>query len=282
MTKADGDMSRKNGAAAQGGRSRVELIPARRHARLLEILNTRGAASIRELASDLGSSSSTVRRDLEYLAEKGALIRSFGGAAIVGPSSTFEPDADIASHFERDEKRMIGRFAAGLISPGQSVIFDSSSTVLEAAQCLVERGIAATGVTNDLRIARVLGTAERMQVVVLGGTVRPRSATLIGEAAEQQLANLHLDVALLGTHAITGDVLSETSLEVARVKRAMIAGALRTIVLADHTKFRDPAFSTICRARDIAAVITTRQADAADLAALKDAGLQVLFADGGV
>jgi DeoR family transcriptional regulator, aga operon transcriptional repressor len=114
----------------------------------------------------------------------------------------------------------------------------------------------------------------------LGGTARPHSATLLGEAAENQLGELHVDLALMGTHAITGDLLSETSLEVARVKRAMIKAARRTIVLADNTKFREPAFATICRATDISAVITTHKSDQAAVAALKDSGAEVYLVDG--
>lgn len=270
------------GSATRPSR-RVELIPAQRHARLLEILGVKRAASVHELAELVGGSESTVRRDLEYLAERGALVRSFGGAAInEAATSTFEPDSEIAEHIEHAEKQAIGRYAAQHIAAGQSVIFDSSSTVLEAARAFVERKIPATGVTNDLGIARVLASAAgagSVQLVVLGGTVRPRSATLLGEAAERQLAELHVDLALMGTHAITRDLLSETSLEVARVKRAMIKAARRTIVLADHSKFRDPAFATICRAADVSAVMTTRRSDADALAALQESGVEIFLTD---
>jgi DeoR family transcriptional regulator, aga operon transcriptional repressor len=260
--------------------ARVELIPAQRHARLLEVLRVRRAASIRDLVELLGGSASTIRRDLEYLAELGALTRTFGGAAInASASTTFEPDSDIAVHLERAEKELIGRYAAGLISANESVIFDSSSTVLEAARAFVERGVAATAVTNDLGIARVLNTAPSLRLVVLGGTVRPRSGTLMGEPAERLLGDLHTDLALVGTHAITGDVLTETSIDLARVKRAMIHAARRTFVLADHTKFREPAFATICRTVDVTGIVTTRKADAAALARMREAGLDVRLAD---
>ncbi len=282
MTKRDIRSRSSARAANQSGaaRGRVELIPAERHARLLEILRVRRAASIRELADLLGGSASTVRRDLEYLAERGALIRSYGGAAVnEATTSTFEPDAEIAEHLEHAEKQVIGRYAAGLIAPGQSVIFDSSSTVLEAARAFAERSVPATAVTNDLGIARVLAAARDVRVVVLGGTVRPRSGTLFGEPAERLLRDLHVDLALLGTHAITGDVLTETSLDVARVKRAMIEAARRTVVLADHTKFREPAFATICRANEVSAVVTTRKSDRAALARLREAGIDVHVTD---
>jgi DeoR family transcriptional regulator of aga operon len=285
MTKRGNIPSSSDPAAgpSRAHRSRVGMIPAERHARLLEILRIRRAASIHELTGLLGGSASTVRRDLEYLAERGALTRSFGGAALnETAASTFEPDAEIAEHLEHAEKQIIGRYAARLIVPDQSVIFDSSSTVLEAARAFAESSVPATAVTNDLGIARVLGSARDVRVVVLGGTVRPRSGTLLGEPAERLLRELHVDLALLGTHAITGDVLTETSLDVARVKRAMITTARRTVVLADHTKFREPAFATICTANEVSAVITTRKAGRAALSQLRETGIEVHLADGSV
>jgi len=256
------------------------MIPAERYARLLEALRARGAASIRELAHLVGGSASTVRRDLEYLADRGALVRTFGGAALDrAAAATYEPDAEIAAHLEHEEKQAIGRHAATLIEPNQSVIFDSSSTVLEAARAFIERGIPATAVTNDLAIARLLASAANVRLVVLGGMLRTRSATLCGEPSERMLAEMHADVALLGTHAITADVFTETSPEVARVKRAMIRAASRSIVLADHTKFGAPAFADICRAADVSALVTTSRAASAALAPLRDAGIEVQVID---
>jgi DeoR family transcriptional regulator of aga operon len=271
---------RSSKAALRSSHPRVELIPAQRYARLLEVLRVRRAASIRELVDLLGGSASTVRRDLDYLAKRGALTRAFGGAALnASASSTFEPDAEIAEHLERAEKELIGRYAAGFVESGESVILDSSSTVLEAARAFAERRVPATVVTNDLGIARMFGLNADVHVIVLGGVIRPHSATLLGEPAERLLGELHADLALLGTHAITGDVLTETSLDVARVKRAMIRAARRTFVLADHTKFREAAFTTICRAADVTGIVTSHKADGAALAPLRDAGVDVRIAD---
>lgn len=271
--------TRRSGAARN---ARVDLIPAQRHARLLEILRVRGAASIRDLADLLGGSASTVRRDLDRLAAHGALTRTYGGAALKdGAMSTFEPDAAVAEYLEHDEKQRIGRHAALLIKPGQSVIFDSGSTVLEAARAFSQRGVPATAVTNDLGIARVMADFPDVRLVVLGGTLRPRSSTLFGEAAERFLGELHVDLALIGAHSITGDLLTETSLEIARIKRSIVRAARRTLVLVDHTKFRMPAFAHVCRASEVTGIVTSRGADAGVVALWRDAGLEVHLVDVG-
>ena len=68
------------------------LIPAARQARILDHLKSRGVVAITELASAIGVSSSTVRRDLDELAAVGQLRRTHGGAVALGAvRTTFEP-----------------------------------------------------------------------------------------------------------------------------------------------------------------------------------------------
>ena len=70
---------------------RVEIIPAKRRAMILERLRRDGAASILELSKEIGASASTIRRDLEQLTEGGYLERTHGGALFVPPlQATFD------------------------------------------------------------------------------------------------------------------------------------------------------------------------------------------------
>lgn len=255
---------------------RPELIPAQRRAVILERIRQRGAASVQDLAETTGISISTVRRDLEHLEERGYLERAHGGALIQKHlQSTFEPESAIAAAFAQPEKAAIGHAAATTLSSGESVIFDSSSTVLAAAQACVDRGLALTAVTNDLGIGQVLATAPKSRVVVLGGTLRPGSLTLVGDPGQAFLANLSADIAFIGVHAIADGALTETSLEAAAIKRAMIGAARRVVLLADSSKFRPAAFCRICGIQAVHAVITDDRADPESVAWLRDAGLSV-------
>jgi DeoR family transcriptional regulator, aga operon transcriptional repressor len=244
---------------------------------MLEHIRKRGGASIQELSEAIGISLSTVRRDLEHLEERGYLERSHGGALIQTQlQSTFEPEAEITAEFDRLEKESIGLAAAATLHSGASVIFDSSSTVLAAARASVERDIALTAVTNDLGVGQALSASSRIRVLCLGGTVRPESLTVLGEPGESFLGNLRVDVAFIGTHAISGLALTETSLEAAAMKRAMIAAARRIVLLlADASKFGAAAF---CKIYDLIAVhelITDDRADPAEIARARDLGLEV-------
>jgi DeoR family transcriptional regulator of aga operon len=257
--------------------ARPPLIPAARQARILDHLKSRGVVAIAELAATIGVSPSTVRRDLDELAAVGQLRRTHGGAVALGAArTTFEPAPAIAQHAHPAAKRAIGAAAAALVEPGQSVVFDSSSTVLEAARAVVARGLAITAVTNDLRIAAVLAELPHIRVIVPGGTLRPGSHTLTGEPGTGFARGLAADIALLGAHAIADGTVSETSIEVAGIKQAMAEGARRLAVLADASKFGAVAF---CKVRTLSGgdlVVTDDALDAAARRMLAARGIEVL------
>lgn len=256
------------------------MIAAQRRARILDLVRLEGAAAIADLAQAIGVSPSTVRRDLDFLMRKGYLVRSHGGAMLAEAARTaFEPAREIGAHRAQAAKRAIGRWVAARLEAGQSVIFDSSSTVLEAAQAVVARAIPLTACTNDLATAAVLARAERIHLVVMGGSVRPGSLTLVGEPGRSLLAQLHVDVALIGIHSLAAGRLSETSLDVAAMKRAMIDCAASVWVLADSTKFDHPAFCDVCPWQAAQRVVTDAGIAARDREALREAGLQVDVAE---
>lgn len=258
------------------GRGRVEMIPAKRRALILERLKRDGAAAIQELSEAVGASASTVRRDLEHLVKQGALERTHGGALLQRTDhATFEPEIAIAAQFARAEKEAIGAAVAAELQPGQSVIFDASTTVLAVARGVAARRLPLTAVTNSLAIAQVLADVPEVHLVVPGGTVRRGSLTLVGRPGEDFLRTIHADIALLGTHAITGTTLTETSLEVAAMKRAMITAARRVLVLADSSKFTTPSFCTICDASEVSEIVTDDGIDPAHLTGLRALNLAV-------
>lgn len=258
------------------GGTRQDRLPVRRQALILDHLRRHGAASIHDLAAAIGTSVSTIRRDLDRLEARRALTRAHGGAVLPAePHATFEPASDLAAQLARAEKRMIGAAAADMLEPGESVIFDSGTTVLCAAQAVIARAIPLTAVTNDLGIAQVLAQSAAIRVTVSGGTVRHGSLTLLGDPGRDFLAGLHADTLLLGTHTVSGTVITDTSIEIAAVKRAMVRAARRVVLLADASKFRRPAFCTICDLGEIDALVTDDGADAAALDAARARGVAV-------
>lgn len=235
------------------------LLPAQRRQRIVDFLRVHGAVTLGQLEQALGASLSTLRRDLDTLAAEGVVDRTHGGALLRQQApeyATFEPEPEAAAELSPREKAAIGQAAAEALLPRQSVIFDSGTTVLEAARAAVRRQIPLTAVTNDLVIAQVLGKSPQIQVHMLGGLLRPGSTTIIGQTLVDQASALRADVLLMGAHAVTDHVISETSAELAAVKRALMKAANSTRLLVDSSKFRPRAFMQIAALDDVGELIT--------------------------
>jgi DeoR family transcriptional regulator of aga operon len=233
------------------------MLPVQSRQRIVEFLRRHGAVTLQQLEQALHVSMSTLRRDLDALAAEGEVDRTHGGALLRHQEySTFEPDHTAAAELSPREKRAIGQAAADGLRPRQSVIFDSGSTVLEAARAAVQRSIPLTAVTNDLAIAQLLGSSAQIQVHVLGGLLRHGGNTLTGDALIEGARAIGADVLLMGIHAVTDGELTETNPEVAAVKRALLRAATSKRLLVDASKFRPRTFMRVASVTELDEVIS--------------------------
>jgi DeoR family transcriptional regulator, aga operon transcriptional repressor len=259
-----------------GTSKRVELIPAKRRALILEHLRANGAASIFELAEEIGGSPSTIRRDLEHLTQAGYLERTHGGALLMSDMrASHEGDYPLNAQLAKPQKHAIGLEAAKRLQPHESVIFDSSSTVFEAAKAAAELKLPLTVVTNSLEIAMLASAVPDWKVIVPGGTVKPGSTLLTGDPGEEFFRRIHADICLTGSHSVHGKILTDSTMEVASLKRAMIRSARKSILLIDGTKFRPPAFSPFAELTDMAEIITDDGISPENLAAMRSYEVKV-------
>ena len=128
-----------------------DALPGRRRALLTDFINDRGQATVAELAEIFGVSTDTVRRDLDWLAQQGAVARTYGGA--VTPSGFASNDtaySDRAS-VHQHAKRAIGAATAVRIADGETVLVNGGTTTLAVARALGARR-NLTIVTNNLKL----------------------------------------------------------------------------------------------------------------------------------
>jgi DeoR family transcriptional regulator of aga operon len=259
--------------------TRVSLIPAQRHAEILQVLKAYRAASVQQLAIRIGASVSTIRRDLETLEQSGLLERSFGGASLRPHAlATLETGQAVAQHIARSEKEAIARKALTLMKPHQAVILDSGSTMVEVARAIARDPLPLTVITNDLTVGQILSEVARIRLLVTGGTVRPGSSTLLGAPGEDLLATVRADIAFVGAHAVGETGLSETSLDVVRIKQAIMRASRRSVIVADNSKFGEPSVFHAGPWMPGTVLITDDRVAPHHLAALREAGVEVLIA----
>lgn len=140
---------------------------------------------------------------------------------------------------------------------------------MEAARTAAERGIPLTIVTNSLDIAQLCASVGSWRVIIPGGSVRPGFMNLAGQPGEDFIKSIHADLCLVGATAVSGTLLTDSSLEVASMKRTMISSARKSILLVDSSKFTVAGFTTLCDVSELDEVITDSAISPDALAALR-------------
>jgi DeoR family transcriptional regulator of aga operon len=234
---------------------------------ILDRVSERGSVDVNDLASALGVSGATVRRDLQTLSSGKLLVRTHGGAV-----ARLVDAGDGAGHLA--EKRRIGAAAAALVDHGAVVGFTGGTTALEVARALAHR-TDITFVTNAINIASELVGRPGLRLVVIGGIVRS-SFELVGPAAEAMLANYHLDIAFIGVDGLTPQEGCTTHDEMeAQTDLAFLRRARRSVVVADSSKIGKVTFARICTVTDVDDIVTDRGITDEQLLSLSAAGAQV-------
>jgi DeoR/GlpR family transcriptional regulator of sugar metabolism len=174
-------------------------------------------------------------------------------------------------------KQRIGQAAAGLVRDGETLIINGGSTTLAFARELGARR-DVTIVTNNLRVPAAVPLGTVRDLYVLGGQYRFESQVTIGAVGFATVPSISADTAVIGVGGITVDGLSTTLLVEAEMMRAMIGSAIRTIVVADASKFGHSSFAQIVSLEHVE-ILVTDQPPPDDLAqALAEAQVQVLLA----
>ena len=193
-----------------------------------------------ELVRSMEVSESTVRRDLDHLHEAGILRRTHGGAIAVGEPVAL-PAFDDRTVRQVGEKAKIGRAMAALIADGQTVLLDGGTTTLEVARNLVDRSVQV--VTNSVPIASLFASRPKVDLVLLGGYVYPKTGVALGSITQQALQGLHVHRLIMSVGGLTDRGLFNGNLLLVETERAMMRCADETNVVADHTKFGQQALA---------------------------------------
>jgi DeoR/GlpR family transcriptional regulator of sugar metabolism len=246
-----------------------------RRERLRELVQSRGFAALGELSESLEVSESTVRRDLEQLEREGVVRRTHGGAFWTG-----EPDTMRIFQTRRDDywpaKAAIGQTAAALIEDHDTILLDGGSTTYELARHLVGRPLQV--VTNSLPVAHLLSSSESIDLVMIGGCVRGRTAVAIGPMADSMLHSINVGRAFLSVAGITDRGYFNSNMMLVESEKAMLASADQAIVVADSSKFGKVSLSRLCGLHEVNAVVTDTSIDSKWKEQLDLAGVELVLA----
>ncbi|WP_432398557.1 DeoR/GlpR family DNA-binding transcription regulator [Pseudarthrobacter sp. L19] len=225
-----------------------------RRQEIVELIEEQGFQSVTTLAQIYGVDGSTIRRDLERLADEKKIRRTHGGAAPVEA-----PSPARVSPLESKEKEAIGAATADRILENQTVLLDSGTTCLEVARHLNHSRL--TVVTHDLLVGIEISRKPRINLVFIGGELLPGSTSMWGPASLQQLENMRVNVAVFGAGAVMDDGIYASSSYSIELKRKMRSVAGEAFFVADSSKFGREALFKVFGFEDFTAGITDEGID---------------------
>ena len=253
------------------------MLKAERWDLIEKCIEEKGYASSADLIERTATSKATIRRDLISMAEAGLISLTHGGAIStmhkLSPEDSYE-DKNITNS---EEKNRIAELTASLIEPGSKIIIDSGTTTLKLVPYL--RKIPnLTVITNDVNIACCLYNSSNIEVVMIGGSVRPGYCTVIGSYAEHQIENLSADLCIIGADSINDKGIFIANINEVGVKEKIVKASNSAIVVADHGKLGRKNFAKVCTLNDIDTIVTGKEAEKLSCSKNIESKCSLLFA----
>ena len=206
-------------------------IVQKRRDDIMVMIQKLGNVTMEQLKNEFNVSDITLRRDLQYWEDRGAILRHHGGAKLVQQMVNHNN-----TNFTNDRyKQAIAKYAASFIDEGDTVFINTSSTALLVISYIV--GKHCTVITNNAK-ALLVKHDPMVSIVLAGGELRFPKEAMVGDFALNNLNRVLANKCFLGCSGISADdgittaILSETAVNETMLKRTT---GLK-FVLCDYTK----------------------------------------------
>jgi len=242
---------------------------------ILNLLAGRGRMEVSALAQALGVSPVTVRKDLDELERRGVLRREHGFAVFGGSD---DMNNRLAWHYEK--KRRIAGKAAGLVSPGETVMIESGSCCALLAEEIARTKPGATIITNSAFIAGYIRRIEGARVVLLGGDFQNDAQVMVGPILKTCAAQFYVRTLFVGADDYS-DKLGFMASDHLRVQavRDMAAQAERVVVVTESSKFGRTSTVPLALPGGVCGVVTDSVLPPEAERLLAEAGIRVFKAE---
>lgn len=258
---------------------------AEREQLILQLLQQRGFVAFQELDNHLDASPATLRRDLDKLETSGRIVRVRGGARLAQPQAA-DTNGDV-QHLRgipfhqniarnTDAKRAIGRAAAALCRPRESVIIDGGSTTLQ--MCGYLDALELQVLTNSLHIINALLPQPSTRIAIPAGTLFREQNIVLSPFDDDGMSDYRASRMFMGAAAVGRHGVMQTDLILAQSERRLLERADELILLVDGSKFQAPAGHVVCPLKEVDTVITDESISAEHAQLLKDNGIKLIVA----
>lgn len=256
------------------------MLAVERRKRIIEMITQKKSVLVQELSRQFEVTEETVRRDLEKLEQQGILVRTYGGATLVG-ESVEEVSVEVRQSINIIGKDLIGMAAAELIEEGETIFLDASTSSLSVAKYIKNRkGI--TVITNAEKVVVELSNSESINVICVGGILRKTSMSYVGRVTETTiLNNFYANKTFFSCRGVTlNRGLTDSNEQEAEVKKAMLQCSDQVIFLCDHSKLGKLGVPILAPLEQVDHLVTDKPLDDEWQNALANLNISVTVANG--
>lgn len=259
------------------------LHHAKRSDRLVAILDAverHQELRLSDLATQLGASPATIRRDVSSLAEQALVVRTHGGVRAVGTSS--EIPVNLRDGHNRDAKKAIAEAVVSLLPPGRQAIALTGGTTTAEVLRLLHHRRDLTIITNSVSLALEAASQGQSRVLIAGGILRPNSLELVGSLAEATFRQINVGTAIVGSDGVSlsGGLTTHDEVE-AHTNQTMVERAQRVIAVADGSKVGRITLARLATLDEVDELVTDSTADPDEVARIREHGVRVHLVDAG-
>lgn len=226
-----------------------------RRKEMLEVIKSHPIITPFKLASIFDVSVETIRNDLIYLEEKGAVVRVHGSVAAASQRG-LEIPYNMRETVNVIEKKEIAKEALKHIEPGDSIVLGTGTTIEEMAKLLVNSG-DFTIITPSVNIANIFANDKENKVFLIGGWLRKEGMLLYGNYSIDLIKKIHVDKCFISAAGVSSKygVTDYFEGEVGLV-RAIIDISREKYLLADNSKFGNVSLLSVVPINQFDKVIT--------------------------
>lgn len=247
---------------------------------IIAFLKQKNGCTVKELASHFQVSEMTIRRDLAVLHDRDVVSNVYG-ATIYNPQNSINlinTDYSLtkAKTYRNATKEQLGRLAASLIEPGDSIIIDTGSTTEQVAKYI---SVPCEVLCYNTNVMQELTAKDFLSITFAGGFYHSNTQMCESEDALSLIRSKRANkvfVSAAGVHKSLG-VTCANSYEIATKKAIMNCSSCK-ILVADSYKFGDVFQSYFADLQHFDILVTDQSLSTEWISHIEALGVKILLA----
>lgn len=229
------------------------MLQYERQQAVIAYLKKHHTSSIHALAKHLYTSEASIRRDIAALEAAGLVTRIYGGVVLPEHKNEVVP-VELRESANSAAKEIIAAEAAKHIHDGDTVFFDSSSTVRRICKHIKNRSQLKI-ITNNVRICQELKDTD-ITVYCTGGEFYKKLDCFLGPYAERFIGSINATSVFFSCKGLSQQgVLTDVSEAEIAIRQAMLEHADRRYFLCDSSKLGHKYAFTLCHAQELTEIL---------------------------